>query len=309
MNYKVVLVIIYNHRFDQNIDRIEKIYNDRFSHIFHLMPFYDGNKSNVISVYGNSYYFQGYIAQGLEHFFSEEFTHYFFIADDLILNPIINEANCSEHFQLNADTCFVSSFISLHKRESYWRRVREAYDYRTEKPGVEVKSELPSYNEALQKFHAFKLEIGSLKFNQIHQRESVGLNSFFYPRTIINQLKWLGFKIQNLLGKQYQLSYPLIGGYSDIFIVSKNNIKKFCQLCGIFAATDLFAELAIPTSLILTASEIIHEDKLLLNGKALWVEQDFDELNKYGYSLESLLSGFPSNYLYLHPIKLSKWKW
>ena len=76
---KVALIIIYNHKFDRNIDILENIYKDRFSNIYHLVPFYTGDKSNVISVYENSHYFQGYVAQGFKSYFKEEFEHYFFI--------------------------------------------------------------------------------------------------------------------------------------------------------------------------------------------------------------------------------------
>ena len=75
----VALIIIYNHRYDKNISVLEKLYNSRFSDIYHLVPFYDGNKTNVIPVYENSFYFQNYVAQGLKSYFNEKYKHYFFI--------------------------------------------------------------------------------------------------------------------------------------------------------------------------------------------------------------------------------------
>ena len=62
------LVIIYNHHYPKNIERLDLIYKDKFKSIFHLIPFYSGEKSNVIPVYGNSFYFQGYIAEVLVYF-------------------------------------------------------------------------------------------------------------------------------------------------------------------------------------------------------------------------------------------------
>ena len=47
----VPLIIIYNHRFDQNIEKLNKIYGERFSKIYHLVPFYDGDLPNVIPVF------------------------------------------------------------------------------------------------------------------------------------------------------------------------------------------------------------------------------------------------------------------
>ena len=61
---RIALVVIYNHRFDGNISIVEDLYRERFSNIFHLVPFYDGDRPDVIPVYENSFQFQGYIAQG-----------------------------------------------------------------------------------------------------------------------------------------------------------------------------------------------------------------------------------------------------
>jgi hypothetical protein len=42
METKVALLVIYNHRYDKNITRVEALYKKRFSHIYHVVPFYDG---------------------------------------------------------------------------------------------------------------------------------------------------------------------------------------------------------------------------------------------------------------------------
>src|SRR6218665_624801 len=104
---KVALVIIYNHQYNKNIEKLEEVYGNWFSHIFHLVPFYAGDKPNVIAVYESSYYFQGYVAQGLKRFFSPEFDHYLFIGDDLMVNPVINENNYSLHLNLDVKTSFI----------------------------------------------------------------------------------------------------------------------------------------------------------------------------------------------------------
>ncbi len=90
----IALVIIHNHRYDANISRLDEIYKNRFSYIFHLVPFYNGDKNNVITVYENSHYFQGYVVQAYERLTTEgNFNHFIFIGDDLILNPQININN------------------------------------------------------------------------------------------------------------------------------------------------------------------------------------------------------------------------
>jgi len=111
-----------------------------------------------------------------------------------------------------------------------------------------------------------------------------------------------------LTKKKYFLSYPIVGSYSDICVVSSDAIKEFCHYCGVFAATRLFVEMALPTALVLSAKKIVTEKELELQGKVLCSQQDRKELvDKYSNSLQKLIVDFPTNYLYLHPVKLSQW--
>lgn len=294
---KVALVIIFNHRYDGNIDILERLYQDRFSHIYHLVPFYDGSKSNVIAVYGNSRYFQGYIAQGFSRFFSETYTHYLFIADDLILNPAVNEYNYQEMLGLNDKSSFLEQFISFHKLKSFWHRAKEAYEYKARKDGVEISREIPSCQEALALFSRFGLEIKPLAFHQIYTAQHLHVSP--------EQFAILQNKYSNTA---FNLSYPLVGSYSDICVVSSGSIKKFCHYCGVFAATELFAEIALPTAQVLSASEIATQENAKLRGMAMW---DSDEKKRifcqFGGDIKNLLNHFPPQCLYLHPIKLSQW--
>jgi hypothetical protein len=303
---KVALVIIYNHQYNKNIDILERVYKDRFSDIYHLVPFYNGEKQNVIPVYENSHYFQGYVSQGLKSYFKKEYTHYFFVADDLVLNPIINETNYYEHLKLNPSRCFIPGFINLHERDTWWARVGEAFRWRIKLPGVEAENQLPEYDIALQKFQQFGLTIKPLSFHQIWKTPN-SIRDF--ARIVLrDKFYFLRYLKSKLMRETYSLSYPIVGSYSDIFVINSDAMKQFCHFCGVFAVTKLFVELAIPTALVLSAKEIVTEVDLKLQGKALWTKKERQELDKkYKSSLKQLLEEFPSNYLYLHPIKLSKW--
>ncbi len=302
---KVALIIIYNHQFNKNIDVLERIYKDRFSNIYHLMPFYNGVKQNVIPVYECSYYFQGYISQGFKSFYKKDYTHYFFIADDLILNPEINENNYSEHLKLGINSCFIPGFISLHDLVEWWPRVGEAYRWSIDFSGIEAKNQLPDYEKALQKFQQFGLKISPLRFNQIWKTPS-SIKEFL-KLILDDKIYFFRYLMDKFSNKRYKLSYPIIGSYSDICIISSDTIKQFCHYCGVFAATRLFVEVGLPTSLVLSANDIRTEKDLKYKGKALWTKKDYQELDIYDNSLKHLFSEFPENYLYLHPIKLSKW--
>jgi len=302
----VVLIIIYNHQYNANIDILEKLYKNRFSNIYHLVPFYNGDKSNVIPVYDNSFYFQGYVSQGFSNYYNECYEHYFFVSDDLVLNPVINETNYAEHLKLNSRTSFIPELRSLHDVDGWWARVSDAFHWKINRiSGVEVHNQLPKYDVAIEKFQQYGLRIDPLRFDQIWRKPS---NKAAFIDLFKNNRRYVFRYMKNKITKKtYNLSYPLIGSYSDIFVVSSLSIKQFCHYCGVFAATKLFVEVGLPTSLVLSAEEIVIEKNLKLKGKALWTKEQLSELDVYNYSLSSLISNFPKEYLYLHPVKLSKW--
>jgi hypothetical protein len=315
---KVALIIIYNHQYNKNIAILEQIYKDRFSNIYHLVPFYNGEKQNVIPVYESSHYFQGYVAQGFKVFFNANYEHYFFVADDLILNPLINENNYKEHLKLKRNSCFIPAFITLHDKKCLWGRIGDAFRYNINVPGIEAKVQLPEYDIALQKFKKFGLEIEPIIFSQIWKTPSSlkdWLKKFVRDRSYF--IRFIKSKFSN---KGYKLSYPLVGSYSDIFVVSSDAIKQFSHYCGVFASTNLFVEIGLPTSMVLSAQDIVTENILELQGKALWpdgwarmngdlnlAQGDHKIMDNYNYNLKQLMNNFQKGNLYLHPIKLSKW--
>lgn len=98
------------------------------------------------------------------------------------------------------------------------------------------------------------------------------------------------------------------GGYSDIFLITAKTMEKFAQYCGIFAASRLFVEIAIPTSMVLSA-EKIHVGSGKLKGSAMWSDDVKKSLaEKYQNSLSALLKDYPKDTFFLHPVKLSAWK-
>jgi hypothetical protein len=323
MTNKVALIFIFNHKFDKNINVLENIYKDRFSHIYHLVPFYTGDKPNVISVYESSQYFQGYIAQGLKHYFKEEYEHYFFIGDDLILNPAINENNYKEYFKLSPEASFIPEIFNLHNLTNndtlrflpvnkltgnsgkwHWCKITEFIKtYKHSSYGVENSKEMPSYKEAetILKNHGYEIKTCNYydMYGGIFPLNSATGKFMYHSKSYF---------------KKFQLPYPVVGSYSDIVIVSKSSIKNFCHYCGVFATNKLFVEFAIPTALLLASNEVITEPRIGKRGNIYWlytkkeVDKYQDDMKPYNNNLNELLQKFPQNKLYIHPIKLSKWK-
>ncbi len=321
---KPVLVVIYNHKHPQNMPIINHIYRDRFSHIYHLMPFYqhpddeNGDKKeeqNIIPVYDNSFYFQGYVAQGFHHYYQEDAPHYIFIGDDLMLNPLINENNYADYFNLSENSGFMEDLIYLDRlfAPEAWSGVAAGYEFNRDIPGLEEIHELPSAAEANNRFQSQGLS--AINFNEKEKDIIPGIklsNPLLHAHSN-KSLKHLAIKIAQIRNKikPYKLSYPLVRTAPDIFIVPSSTIHKFCYYCGIFAAANLHVEIAIPVAMVLVSDEIILE-KDIANKIGLNHNPSASEVGRilaqHGNRPKKLFHNWPSEYLYIHPVKLSYWQ-
>ncbi len=322
MNYKVALIFVFNHKYDKNIEILENLYRDRFSNIYHLVPFYEGDKQNVIPVYESSQHFQGYLAQGFKKYFKEEYEHYFFIGDDLILNPAINENNYQDYFNLTKDTSYIPEIHTLHnltnndtlrflpvksitgKPRWHWCKIKELVEnYEHKSNGVENENEIPSYSQAKEMLNKHGYDVEPVTYKDLH--------GDILPLTSAT-VKYTSHLTSYF--KKFKLAYPVVGSYSDIVIVPKLSIKKFCHYCGVFATNKLFVEFAIPTALLLASEKVITEKEIGKRGSIYWLytPQELAKYNQdmkpFNQSLDELMRKFPSDKLYIHPIKLSKWK-
>ena len=301
---KIALLILYNHRYDKNIPRLEKLYEGKFSHIFHIMPFYDGDIPNVIPVYESSYYFQSYIAQAYHHIKNMGFTHYFVVADDMILNPSIDENNLFEMTGIPEDACYIDNIRIVSGEKSPWTFKYNAYLYNPAQRGVEIGNILPPYDTAKdiinqQGFHPENLSLMEVLRDGFwaltHKRKRILLqtiSSFFAHR---------------------KLKYPLVGGWCDILLLTDDMMSEFCKYSGAFAATNLFVEIAIPTAMILSTNRIVTTKDIKLQDNipliTAWSTKQQEEFyQKYNYKLNLLLENYPTNTFFIHPIKLSQWK-
>ncbi|KAF3981425.1 MAG: hypothetical protein HFP78_07290 [Methylococcales symbiont of Hymedesmia sp. n. MRB-2018] len=321
MQKKPLLVIIYNHKYVKNIAIIEQIYGARFSQIHHLMPFYQGDKENVSSVYDSSYYFQGYISQGLRDYYQKNISHYVFIADDLLLNPAINEDNYQDFFKLQPQDCYLHKIENLVDKNgciSDWSWNDWAHNFSMKNKGLEELHHLPSFAQAVALFKRHNLlsnHFGKqLKVNYRYIL-SVCLWRLRNRKGLIEKVKWAIWGWPYFFFRRWQknkqaINYPLARGYSDIVIIAGSEIKQFCYYSGIFSAVNLFVEIAIPTSLVLMDANVV--DCRVVDKKT-WDEVDVTNTtkplqDKHQNNLNSLLKDFPADVPYLHPIKLSVWQ-
>jgi len=308
-NCKICLVVIFNYRFDQNLDKLEKLYSSRFSNRYYLMPFYDGDIPNVIPVYENCSYFQGYFAQGLPHFYNDNFTHYVFIADDLILNPLVNEKNIVTKLHIDNNSAYLPRRQPLNTISNYWMHTissinalknAQAKHY----PFEGLLDELPTFDEAatLLERHGIDFQNHKISFSNLWTHLSGNLD-------LLHKLwVFIKYSVENRFNyRSVRLPYPLLRGYSDFVVVPAESIMKFSKFCGVFSSMQLFVETAIPTALYLSCKSIKMQHQHFM-GLEFW---DKNELSKVAqecnYNVNILFEKFNS-FLHIHPVKLTKWE-
>lgn len=304
MRTKIALMVLYNHKFERNIEKVKELYKGKFSHVFQLIPFYEGLDPTVIPVYGSSYYFQAFISQAYARLKSEGYSHYLVVADDMILNPKLTEDNLFSQMGITEHDTFISNLQPLQTMSKRLVWMKNALYYKVKRKGLEIERVLPSQEEANQKFMEWGIPTGPIPikyFFHIQKRGSwlKSLLSFF--RDFINDIPLLFHR---------SLDYPIVKAYSDILLIPAESMSKFSTYCGAFASSDLFVELAVPTSLVLCVEKEYFKtcEDINLDYGAIWTVDEMKDLtSRYGSNLRNLLNDFPKGKLFLHPIKLSKW--
>lgn len=280
----ICFIVVFNHKYEKNVKKLEQYYGDKFSSRFYLIPFYEGCDSKIISVYDNSMRFHNFFQQGLSRFHNDKYTHYVFVADDLILNPIINEENICELLGLEEKYGYIKRAFTLHDLNWFWPHVLNGLNAFST-PGVEFRNEIPSYNEALYLFKKHNIDFGDCMIQKITKKLYADKGHYI---------------------KCDKLPYPMVGGYSDLVIVPKTSINKFCHYCGVFASMNLFVEISIPTALLLSCDNVLFENKLF-SGVAFWNGEEI-KLKEECNGFVSRIFEINPKKLYFHPIKLSQWE-
>ena len=316
MDNKIALIILFNHRYDKNLPILEDIYKKRFSNRFYLVPFYDGDMENVIPVYGRSIFFEIYIAQAYNFLKNQGFDYYYIIADDMLINPNINENNILEFFELQAGESWLPHLRRIRDQKKFWIGTLAAYTYKPVQKYVESKNELPSIEEANRKF-----EMQGLYESMKLDRKDV-FREFSLRTTHMADKARLALRIVTRLKRPFEksanLAYPLAASYSDTLLISGESMPKFAHYCGVFGATSLFVEVAIPTALVLASEKKIKTEKdISKSGRSYWKTTEnvfcdspqftWDCLEREYNNLDDMIARFPQDAIYLHPVKLSKW--
>ena len=305
----VCLSIIFNHKYNNNIPVLNRIYNHRFSSVYYIVPFFNENidevpSSRIIPVYETSYCFQGYITQAFQKIKKDEYSHYIFIADDQILNPLLNENNIIEQMGLDKLDSYIKEIVpydelrngSLVDKSNKLYNILSAFNMNV---GVAYQSEIPPYDDAATRCAHHNLRVAkSLPLSFFLNKGYLGFK--YLPLTMVT----LG------VNRGTKLKYPLFKAYSDFLIIDRASMKEFSRLSGVFAAMNIFVETAIPLAMVLACKTIKYEKDLKkFHGIEYWGKDILAFEKKYKSNLDLLFHNFGDDILYYHPVKLSRWTW
>lgn len=307
----VCLVHLFNHRFEANLPVLGRIYAARFPDRHVLMPFASHPEPGISRVYELGRNFSGHIAQGARDFTDPRFTYYAIAADDLLLNPRLHAGNLVAELGLAPGEGYIKNLVAADALRDDWIWAGEAAaHFRRYRKAVDLADLLPPAAAMREKWATWGLQLprragggwsGKLRRHWTHPRQSVWA--------------WL----EGLTMRGQSADYPLLSGYSDFIVVPAEAMERFAHYCGVFAALDIFAEMAVPTALALACDRVRTELPLGrhlhdggsgeggMTGVELWREADHARLAwLLDRDLDGLIEAFPSDWLYLHPVKLSR---
>ena len=293
----ICLSFVFNHQFENNIPKLRKLYENRFSTIKYLSPFSKDTGNDIIPIFETSIHFQGYFAQAYTHL-PKDCEYYIFCADDLILNPSLNESNL-----INALNCKESSYIKylnpIWEHSFAWHKFEECNQFTENNYTIPYNNLLPSRKELLLKYEFYGFKYRNL-----------GIHNFYGIKEKLITIQRIKAAISYFLrnGNKRFINYPLIEGYSDFIIVPQKQLELFCYYCGIFAAMNLWVDAAVATALVLSGSSIKLEKDSNYSGTEYWNADDLiKRLKTTNSNLIEIGEIFKEDELYIHPIKLSSY--
>ena len=321
---KTGLVVLYNHNYERNIENVRAVYHGRFSEMRQIMPFYYGSDPEVIRVFGHSFRFHSYIAQAREKLMQMDCDDFLIIGDDVLLNPAINEHNTLEMLHMEPGSFYMDVLVDIAQGRST-RAIKEVQNFSTKSPGLDASASriMPSYEEAVSILSEKGVFTGT---------ELAKYTPFYLPLLrpfLRNARKNLGHMKSNIvqlcMKYRYRLSprkmaYPCVMGYSDLLVIPKGRMCELCNYLEVLDTWRVFVELAIPTAISLLKDAKIHvsDECELKSGNVFFppgAKHHYEMLKvidafyaKLGGDMGRIPEEFPSKYLYLHPVKFSRFQ-
>lgn len=309
----VQALFLFNNRFERVLPTLDRLYADRFPRRRFIMPFATVDRPDVIGVQESGWYFSGHLAQAAPSFMAPDVTHYVVISDDLFVNPALDARNLIDALGLGPRTGWIKGLAPVDALRHRWEWSADAAFEARRMTITDLWQQLPPVAEAQARLARLGLDVAL--------RGPRGLAEWRWGVTDLpRRSRAIAVKYWAMWGKP--APYPLLSGYADFLVVPAHAMPEFARLCGLFAAMNIFAEVAVPTALALACDDLVTElppgvhgwdksSRALSQGSWRGMEGNMVEEDAFatarGHSLDRLQADFPADWLYFHPVKLSRW--
>ena len=304
----ITLCVMFNHAYPQNIPLLRKLLRPRFSDVVFIQPVVRSQDPDVFTSYRGSYNFQGLISDNLDKLISRGSSHYIFVHDDVFVNPLLNEDNIVERLGVGTNGAFITGVGPMGGRIN-----GPAYRGWNWIVGVLWKLAYPTNTISGSGVQSLSRDFADLagQTQQIADRYGFEFPPFSYDpsspppftdpfgsQAMSDELVGVIFRGLFGEGDPPSLTPPiaLCLGFSDFFVVDGAIMERVGHLFGVFAAANIFAEVAIPTALIHVADRLVqaHDVGVRTN----WSYEP-------SLSVETLIEEFRTGLLLAHPVKPS----
>lgn len=264
---KSALCILYDIDNNDLLRANQDFYKNNFENIFHIVPLYSKDDSNIIGVWENKFQKQGCIAQAYRKIKNETFDYYIFIDESIKLNTDINDNNCRDYFNIDDETAYCDDEIFDINKDTFkntnWAFV-SIYNYLSISNGTEASNFLPTKSQARVKYKTFNINTEKIFTDYVYYV----INNLFIGQKQTHEfylpLEWGEKNIKNLTDtfvsateKEKLITiYPFVASDSKLFVVPKKYMEKFAYYCGIFAAIRQYYKIGLANSLCFAADKI-----------------------------------------------------
>ena len=300
----VAACFFFNYPFARNIPVLREIYEGEFDEVMFIQPLEVSDDPSVCTVFQAAFNFAGFFWQARHEIMALESEYIFFISDDCILNPRHIELFRSAGDRVASVDTFIPQLLPL-ANETWSRNNHKVASL------ARFAGNYGLYDQRIENWAQYLPD--AVEFERKISELGIPPQTLAYPndedmaRLSPAQKEVVG----RLFGKQREpvsLPYPIISAVSDFFIVKKNSVSRFLEMCGRFSAMNIFSEMATPMALAATGGSLSQCKNFGWSfdwtfGRNSAVEHFTPtEISE----IQDLRGGMDKNNLLKHPVKLSK---
>ena len=273
------------------------------------MLFYQGDNPRIIAVYDSSHQFNNYITQAYDRLTAKPFTHYVFVADDMIVRQDLNENNILHELRLDKDSAYIP-FIKLIDNKSFFTwpwSLKQVGKLNYPAKASEFRKYIPDLTIARK--HSEK---NGIDWRQGYTRSVLpcAISSAISPFPMDSACSYfrfallaLRFKISRSLGTLSDRKFSwaqFIANYATR-IAGKNGDPEYPLQRPSHGGGGL------PTAMAFTVDHIVQaEESGGFDSRNEGMPEEIFERDQG--SLASLIQNWREGVLFYHPVKLSQWK-